>query len=156
MNIAFYLLDIEQNNIRHQEILKAINNLCSLRPYDNIVIFNNNFNTIDINQKYYLLSINHAKYFRGLLFLFDTEHAMLTRTFPGPDKQFICMNKPTWTENTNIPFSVWYSVYMDHKFELLVDSEYLYDLVDTCWKKPFSKSFNLTAENIDNVIRQLS
>lgn len=154
MNIAFYILDIEQNNTRHQEILQAINNLCLLRPQDNIVIFNNNFNTIDIHQKYYLLPINQAKYFRGLLFLFDTENALLTKTFPGPDKQFIYIDKPIWSDNGNIPFTVWYSIYMDNRFELLVDSEYLYDLVTTCWKQPLSPSFNLTAENIDNVIRQ--
>ena len=56
MNIGFYLLDIGQNSYS-SNILQNINKLCSIRPYDNIVLFNNNFATVDVDQKYYILSI---------------------------------------------------------------------------------------------------
>ena len=52
MNIGFYLLDVDTQNQEHQTILNSINQLCSNRPYDNIVLFNNKFNALDVDHKY--------------------------------------------------------------------------------------------------------
>ena len=88
MNIGFYLLDVDTQNQEHQTILNSINQLCSNRPYDNIVLFNNKFNALDVDHKYYILHISEAKYFKGILFVFDIKSAMLTKTFPAPKKQY--------------------------------------------------------------------
>lgn len=155
MNIGFYILDIHQNDEFQRNILDNINKLCANRPYDNIVLFNNNFNTVDIDQKYYILSINHAKYFKGLLFLFDTESALLTRTFPGPSKQILYMSKPEWFENCHLPFTMWYNLYMDNRFELLPASKDMEYFIDTCWKKPLKTIEHFNHEELNNVIQQL-
>lgn len=156
MNIGFYILDIDQNNARHQTIINTINRLCALRPSDNIVLFNNNFNAVDTEQKYYILSINHAKYFNGLLLLFDTEQALLTKTFPGPEKQLLFMSQPDWGANYGIPFTLWYSIYMDKRFELLAESDDMAQLIETCWKPALSTIHNLEAQELNNVIQKLS
>jgi hypothetical protein len=155
MNIGFYLLEINQNNKAQQNIIQSINNLCALRPQDNIVLFNNIFNTIDINQKYYILSINQAKYFDGILFLFDTESALLTKTFPGPRKQILHLDKPEWSYNPALPYTIWHNIYMDNKFELLAGSKEIYDLTQICWKNPLKVINNYNAEEFNDVIQQL-
>ena len=155
MNIGFYLLDIYQNNLLQQSVLKNINNICNKRPYDNIVVFNNNFNTIDNDKKYYLLSPNHAKYFEGILFLFDSQSALLTKTFPGPSKQVIYMQEPHWTQNYAVPFTVWYNIYMDNRFEFIAGTPEVSTLLNICWKPALKTVENFNAEEIDDVIRQL-
>jgi hypothetical protein len=156
MNIGFYLLDVNQSDPLHSNIINGINQLCDMRPYDNIALFNNNFNMIDLNQKYYTLSINHAKYFNGLLFLFDTENALLTRTFPCPKKQILYMTKPDWSANYGMPFTLWNNIYMDNRFEFIAGSQEIADLLDICWKKPLETVNNFNYEEINNVIQKLS
>lgn len=155
MNIGFYLLEVNQNNSTQQAIIQNINRLCQLRPQDNIVVFNNIFNTVDMEQKYYLLSINHAKYFDGLLFIFDTESALLTKTFPSPRKQILYLDKPEWAANPALPYTIWYNIYMDNKFELLVGSQNMFDLTKICWKEPLAIINNYDAKELNNVIQQL-
>jgi len=154
MNIGFYLLDIGQNSYS-ANILQNINKLCSIRPYDNIVLFNNNFATVDVDQKYYILSMNHAKYFQGPLFLFDTESAMLTRTFTGPTKQLLYMKEPEWADNLSVPFTTWYNIYMDTRFEFIASSSDMHFLIENCWKSPIDTVSNFDFTGINNVIQKL-
>lgn len=155
MNIGFYILEVNQTDQIQQTIIQNINKLCELRPQDNIVVFNNIFNAVDFNQKYYLLSINHAKYFDGLLFVFDTESALLTKTFPSPRKQILHLNKTEWTGNYNLPYTIWHNIYMDNKFELLAGSQAVYDLTKICWKNPMRIINNYNAEEFNDVIYKL-
>jgi|TARA_R100000084_G_scaffold108479_2_gene71221 hypothetical protein len=155
MNIGFYLLDVDTQNQEHQTILNSINQLCSNRPYDNIVLFNNKFNALDVDHKYYILHISEAKYFKGILFVFDIKSAMLTKTFPAPKKQILHVGKPTWTEKNNIPYKFWHDIYMDDNFELITDNRDMYELCDTCWKTPIANVLNFQPKDIENVIQKL-
>lgn len=155
MNIGFYLLDISQTDNYTINILNNINSLCKLRPQDNIVVFNNNFDAIDHEQKYYTLSMNHAKYFSGVLFLFSTQHALFTKTFPCPSKQILYLDKPEWAENHSIPFTIWNNIYMDQKYEIICSSQELGDIFSICWKKPLANIANFNYQDINNVILRL-
>jgi len=155
MNIGFYLLDINADNQEQQLVLKSINQLCKDRPYDNIVIFNNRFDALDMDHKYYTLHISEAKYFKGLLFVFDIRSAILTRTFPAPTKQILYVSKNTWSEKKNIPYKFWHDIYMDKNFELITDNQDMYELCDICWKTPVSNVINFQPRDIENVIQQL-
>lgn len=139
----------------HRNILSAINGLCKIRPYDNIVLFNNQFNAIDIDAKYYMLHINQAKFFNGLLFVFGTKEALLTQTFPGPTKQIIYMNQPEWSSHIDMPYTFWSNIYLRPNIELLTDSLNTHDLLNICWKKPLPLIDSLTTENINYVIQSL-
>lgn len=155
MNIGFYLLDIAQDNQVHTNILKSINKLCEARPYDNIVLFNNRFNTIDLDKKYYILHISEAKYFRGILFLFDLKSLTLSKTFPGPDKQVLFISKPDWSQNTKLPYSMWHNIYMQNNLELISTNDTIDNLCKICWKDPIAKIENYNHEGIDNVLQKL-
>jgi hypothetical protein len=155
MNIGFYLLDIDVQNQKHTMILNSINALCTARPYDNIILFNNRFNTVDIDHKYYTLHISEAKFFKGILFVFDIKSALLTKTFPAPKKQILHISENTWSEKKDIPYKFWESIYMNNKFELIADNQDMFELCDICWKTPLSTVQNFQPKDIENVIQQL-
>lgn len=155
MNIGFYLLDVDQNNQQQRLILNAINELCEKRPNDNIVLFNNKFNTVDPNQKYYILHISEAKYFKGILFVFDIKSAMLTKTFPAPRKQLFMVNNTEWSEKKDLPYSFWNGIYNNEDFELVTSNEDLQTLCGICWKEPLENIDTLNGETLDNVLQKL-
>ena len=155
MNIGFYLLDITNQNPKHQSILASINNLCQNRPYDNIVLFNNQFNSVDVNHKYYTLHISEAKYFKGILFVFDIKSALLTKTFPAPKKQILIVDQVEWQIKNNMPYKFWHDVYMNDSFELVTENKDMFEICKLCWKEPIGNVLNFQAEDINNVIQKL-
>jgi hypothetical protein len=154
MNIGFYLLDVDSSSY-HRQILKAINDLCQLRPVDNIVLFNNQFNTIDLEQKYYILHINQAKFFKGPLFVFGTKASMLTNTFPCPTKQILYMQTPEWSEHPELPFTAWSNIYLNDNTYLLTDNIDTHNLIKICWKEPLPLINSINAEALNNVLQAL-
>lgn len=155
MNIGFYLLDIEVNNHKQSNILNGINQFCESRPYDNIVLFNNTFDTIDLDHKYYILHINQAKFFKGILFTFDLKSALLTKTFAGPTKQVLVMDSPEWQNNRSSPYRLWSSVYNNPDFELVVHNKDMKNLCEICWKKPLDMILEINDKSINEIISKL-
>jgi len=155
MDIGFYLLDVDAKNSLQTKILTAVNQLCEDRPYDNIIVFNNQFNRLDHRHKYYMLHIQQAKYFDGILFVFDTKSAMLTQTFPSPKKQIMFMSEPEWAINPALPYGFWYNIYMKPQIELLTDKKETHDIIDICWKKPIGLIPEINSKELQNVISKL-
>lgn len=155
MDIGFYLLDVSANDTKQDSIINAINELCTARPYDNIILFNNQFARIDNNKKYYTLHIQQAKYFDGILFVFDVKSAMLTQGFPSPKKQILYMSGPDWSMNPSIPYTFWENIYMKNNIELITDNEETYALCNICWKKPLHLLNKINSEEFINVINKL-
>lgn len=154
MNIGFYLLDVDMSD-KYRIMLQAINNLCILRPTDNIVVFNNQFDAIDINQKYYILHLSHAKFFKGILFVNGTKAALLTNSFPCPTQQIIYMNTPEWADHPSLPYTVWANIYLNKNIEILTDNPDTYHLTNICWKKPLPLIESFNAEALNNVIQKI-
>jgi hypothetical protein len=117
-------------------------------------LFNNQFNTIDHNHKYYTLHIQQSKYFDGILFIFDTKSAMLTQTFPSPKKQILYMSDPEWSK-LSLPYAFWHNIYMQPQIELLTDKQSTYDLMSICWKEPLKLISEINSQELQNVISQL-
>jgi hypothetical protein len=154
MDIGFFLPNISSSDFNNN-LLSSINSLCKLRPKDNIVVFNNYFHTIHDDKRYYVLSANHAKYFSGILFIFSTQDAFLTQTFPSPKKQIIYLNSPEWAEDPRIPYTVWYNIYMNNRFEIIASSQDLYDIINICWKPPIKQITDFNYKDIDDVLRSV-
>jgi hypothetical protein len=155
MDIGFYLLDVEANNPRTSKIIKTIDAMCERLPYANIVLFNNQYNEIYKDNKFYILHIQQAKYFTGLLFVFDTKSALVTQTFPAPKKQILYMNEPEWSKDTSLPYSLWNNMYVKNNFEIITDKKETYDLFEICWKKPLGLISEINAEELHNVISKI-
>lgn len=150
MNIGFLLLTVNQSE-EHAQILQGINELCKLRPQDNIALFNNYFETVDKDKRYYTLSMNHAKYFKGSLFVFDTQSATLIAGFPAQDKHILHLSKPEWV-GQQAPYTVWHNVYMQNRLEIITNTQENYDLIDICWKKPKALIEKFNGEALNNII----
>lgn len=155
MDIGFYLLDVVPNNSIKNHILTTLNDLCKLCPYDNIVLFNDQYNKISTNNKYYILHIQQAKYFDGILFVFDTKSAMLTQTFPSPKKQILYMSDVEWNKNSSLPYGFWHNMYMKDNMEMITDNLDTYTLFDICWKQPLSLIKQIDSKEIKNVIDKI-
>lgn len=151
MNIGFFLPHVT-NNETHVSIINTINNLATMSS-NNIVVFNNYFHYIDDHKKYYILSSNHAKYFQGLLFVFKTEDTFLTQTFPAPTKQILYLNTPEWSNNRNIPYTVWHNIYMNTRYEIIAGNQDVYDIFEICWKKPIAIAESFNTKDVENVIQ---
>jgi hypothetical protein len=154
MDIGFYLLDIAPDNEKQDTILKGINEFCSLNPYYNVVLFNNQFAKID-TKKYYTLHIQQAKYFTGLLFIFDVRSAMLTQTFPAPKKQILYTPEAEWSKKLALPYTFWKNIYMKDNIEIITDNKDTYSLCEICWKQPLYLLDQINGKEINNVVNKL-
>ena len=106
-NIGFFLTNIQQES--HKNILEAIDNYAKSHPYDNVIVFNNTFETFNTNNSYYVVHLSHAKYFDGILFVFNSTDASVTSNFPGPKKQIFITDQIYWHTKT-------YSLYFMEKY----------------------------------------
>jgi hypothetical protein len=102
-----------------------------------------------------MLHIQQAKYFDGLLFVFDTKSAMLSQTFPCPKKQILFMSEPEWSINPSLPYGFWYNIYMKPHIELLTDKQETHDIIDICWKKPIGLMSEINSKELQNVLSKL-
>jgi hypothetical protein len=153
MNIGFYLLNIDQTNKDAQSCLQAANELCAMRPRDNIVVFSTTPDAIITNNKYYMLHITHAKFFKGALFMFDNKSRLLTQTFKTPSKQIIYVQDIPWGKaNQQDHYSQWERLYNTQDVEFIANSEDTSEILDICWKKPLSVMPTVTAKDINDVI----
>ena len=153
MNIGFYILDIDQQNQQAASYLEAINELCTLRPMDNIVVFSNVPNAIITNNKYYMLHISHAKFFKGVLFMFDTKSRLLTQTFKTPSKQIMYIDTIPWgKQNQQDHYRQWKGLFDTKDVEFIAKDETTSEILDICWKEPISVMPTVTAKEINNVI----
>lgn len=155
MNIGFLVLDVNIQNPKHNRILKTINELCKIRPYDNIVLFNNKFECVDPDHKYYILHMSQAKYFKGVLFIFDMRTAMITKSFSASSHQLLVMDQTDWSEKTDIPYTFWEEIYMNNNLNVIAETDEVFDLFELCWKKPIAKISNFETKELDDVIQKL-
>jgi hypothetical protein len=152
MDIGFYISDIQHNN--KNIILQAINEYIKKHPYDNVVVFNNVFNQIP-NNLFYTLHLSHAKYFDGILFVFDIKDAAVTKDFPRPKKQIFFMDTPYWQQNRNTRYKLWESIFMNPDTLLVTNNDQNYNLCSICWKSPLMTITNFNQEAISNVIEKI-
>lgn len=153
MNIGFYLLDIDQQNTEVSGYLESINELCVMRPQDNIVVFSNQPNAIILGNKYYMLHISHAKFFKGSLFIFDSKSRLLTQTFKTPSKQIMYVRDIPWGKAGQTDhYAQWKRLYEATDVEFIADSETTAEILNICWKKPIKVMPTVTAKEINDVI----
>jgi hypothetical protein len=157
MNVGFYILDIKQDNPNAIALLNVINDVCKLRPQDNIVVFSNTPDAIISGNKYYMLHVSQAKFFKGVLFLFDHKSRLLTQTFLTPKKQVMFMMDTPWgKENTTQElYSNWKTQYGSDNLEFVATNQEVYDLLDICYKEPVSLMSEVSPEEINNVIEKV-
>ena len=104
-----------------------------------------------------MLHVSQAKFFKGVLFLFDHKSRLLTQTFLTPKKQVMLMMDTPWgKENTNQElYSNWKTQYGSDNLEFVATNQEVYDLLDICYKEPVSLMSEVSPEEINNVIEKV-
>lgn len=154
MDIGFYLINVDHSE-KNDSIINTINEIVNNHPYDNVVLFNSQYDRIDSDKKFPIIHLNQAKYFRGYLVLFDIKSAIITKTFPSPQKQLLYVDDLAWSRDRTIPALFWNSVYANNDIQLLAKNQEIYDIVDLCWSTPMGIMENINSKELYNVISQL-
>lgn len=152
-NVGFFITDIKEGS--HDHILSQINEYILQNPYDNVVVFNDSFNKINNGNKFYLLHINEAKYFDGILFIFNPTDASICATFPGPKKQIFYATELYWHTTPYIPYASWKTIFLDSHIDTVVSSQKDYDVYSLCWKTPILVEKTFDKEMIKNVLQKI-
>lgn len=152
-NIGFFLTNIQQES--HKNILEAIDNYAKSHPYDNVIVFNNTFETFNTNNSYYVVHLSHAKYFDGILFVFNSTDASVTSNFPGPKKQIFITDQIYWQIQKHIPYILWKNIFMNTNLEIVSQSPEHEQIYNMCWKKPLYVSKEFNTETIKNVTQKI-
>jgi hypothetical protein len=153
MDIGFYIPNIS-NSQDIENILSGINEYIIDHPNDNVVVFTNSMNRM-FNDKFYVLHLSHAKYFDGVLFVFDMKDCSITQTFPKPSKQIFYLKSLEWEKNRTMLYSFWKRIMLNKNIELVVDSAEKYDICEICWKAPIATVANLNKESIEDVLQKI-
>lgn len=135
MDIGFYLTTAT-DSIKCNQIIKTMNDMISDHPYDNIILFNGTYNRIDPDKKFPIIHLSQAKYFRGILLVFDATSAMITRTFPSPKKQIFYIDDLFWMKDLSIPAAFWNSIFSNEDILKVSSRSDITDIIEICWNKP--------------------
>jgi hypothetical protein len=149
MDIGFYVINCDSSP-KNNEIISLINNLIIEYPYDNIILFNNTFQRIDSQKKFPILHISQAKYFRGVLIVFDVKSLALAKNFPSPSKIILVCDNAEWSgDNRAI---LWKDIYEDKNVILVTKYKELKDIIEICWNKQAISINELTPKEVRNAI----
>ncbi|MEX0594976.1 MAG: hypothetical protein WD512_00640, partial [Candidatus Paceibacterota bacterium] len=134
MDIAFYVIYADHSD-KCNKIIDTLNNLVDMCPYDNIILFNSQYNRTDAVKKFPIIHLNQAKYFRGILICFDIKSSMITKTFPAPEKQILYIDETSWSNDSTIPMMFWQGIYSNPDIKLVAKNEEIKDLLSICWSE---------------------
>lgn len=154
MDLAFYLIRADHSE-KCNNIITVLNDMVDQNPYDNIILFNSQYDRTDNNKKFPIIHINQAKYFRGTLICFDIKSAMITKTFPSPKNQILYIDDLSWTNDHSIPVMFWKSIYDNNNIHLIAKDESIADLLDICWSRPIATIDNINAKELHSVITKI-
>lgn len=152
MDIGFYVTNIRGSN--KDLIINTINDYIIAHPYDNVVVFNDNYDAIT-NNNFYTLHISHAKYFKGLLLVFDINDIFLVRSFPSPSKKIFFATEPYWQNHKTTPYKMWSEVFDNSDIDIVVNNASLFDIYKICWKEPLCLMNNMNSQEIENVLQKI-
>jgi hypothetical protein len=154
VDIAFYLINADHSD-KCNRIIDILNDMIDQHPYDNIILFNSQFNRTDSNKKFPIIHLNQAKYFRGKLVCFDIKSAMVTKTFPSPEKQILYVDELSWSNDHTIPVMFWHGIYVNPDIKLIARNKEIEDLLSICWSQPIATIENINAKELYDVITKV-
>jgi hypothetical protein len=99
-----------------------------------------------------ILHINHAKFFKGDLFLFDISGLILTKQFTNINKKLLYCNDMPWIKIRNNNYREWENLYCSNTIDFIVTNKYLYDIYSLSWKEPIGIMESFDYEKIQKLL----
>jgi hypothetical protein len=128
-------------------IINYINQLSSIKPYMDFILFNSTYNRSDLLiNKFGVLHLNEAKFFLGPMMAFDLTSMLFLKNCISNQKIFFDLDHE-WTVKTNIEnltnniddkkFLGYFDLkdmYVTSNDLLVINDEEYKNLTDSCWK----------------------
>ncbi len=149
-NLGFLLPYID-NTAEYNIIFQNISKLIKHNIYTNIVIFNSRCDKVSTDN-IPILHINHAKFFKGDLFLFDISGLILTKQFTNINKKLLYCNDMPWIKIRNNNYREWENLYCSNTIDFIVTNKYLYDIYSLSWKEPIGIMESFDYEKIQKLL----
>lgn len=149
--VGFYCPVINNTEL-NQQIIQLLNTLSN--KY-NTILFNSEYNKIDQDfRKFSVLHCNQAKYFYGILVMFDASSVVIANSFPAPFKKLFVASEIFW-HNKSQPATV-LDYIVSEDIDIITYNKSIYDLYDICFRSPIANMNNgLVSEEFNNVIDSL-
>ena len=139
------------NNVFCDRVMSCAEQISISRPFDQIVVFNSFCDKTKTNN-IPILHLNHAKFFKGDLLIFDLIGIVLSQNFPNISKRYLYVTDIPWLSSPQTLYSEWSKLYMAENVELIVSNEKLFDIYKLTWKKPIGICEDFNYEKIQNLI----
>lgn len=139
------------NSVFCDRALECAKNISIHRPFDQVVVFNSfsdKINTSNIP----ILHLNHAKFFKGDLIIFDLMGIVMSQNFTNISKRYLYVTDMPWLNAGSTRYKEWSQVYMANNVEIIASNEKLFDIYKLLWKKPIGICEDLNYEKLQNLI----
>lgn len=131
-DIGFVLLNIDNSPI-YDKIFSTIKEFIDNNPYSQIVVFNSQCNKLNTNN-IPILHLSHAKFFNGILFIFDAQSIIICKKFTNVyTKYFYAFDTP-WN-NSNKEYGYWRNLIGDKDLNIITANDNLDNIYNICWKE---------------------
>lgn len=150
-DIGFIVLKLT-NNAFCDLVLDCAKGFAKNNPFNQTIIFNS-YCDKSITNNIPILHLNHAKFFKGQLFVFDLISVLLSQNFTNISKRYLYTNDIPWLSSAHTSYSEWAKLYFADNLEIITSNDKLFDIYKLCWKKPLGICEEFNYEKICNIIR---
>lgn len=133
-NIGFLIPNLEHNPFQDKIMDLAIN-INKRNTLNETLIFSSSCTRSDIGQIPVMHIIN-AKFFDGILFVFDLPSILISQSFYNLQKKYFYTFQTVWSPDSK--YNIVSSLIKDDSLEIITSDDHLYNIYDMCWKKPLS------------------
>lgn len=145
-DIGFVLIKLSDTET-YDIILQTIKDIQQDNPYRQAVIFNSYLEKTE-TYNIPIFHLSQCQFFKGKLFIFDLPSIILTNNFPNIEERIFYATDMPWSNSPATAYKEWKSLYNQTNLQVIAQSDELYSMYNTCWKKPIGISENFNYEQI--------
>ena len=150
IDIGFIFLDINNNEIS-DIVFNTVSEFANNNPFGQTIIFSSKCDKID-TRNIPILHLSHSKFFDGDLVLLDIPSLIITKSFTNYQKKYFYALDIPWLNNLTTNYTRWRELIGDQSLNIIASNQDVYDLYDTCWKKPLGIAENFNYEKLHGII----
>jgi len=147
---GFVLLKTVNSNT-NDIVFNCINKFINDNAEKQICVFNSSNDRV-CKEPVPILHLNQAKFFYGNLVIFDTMSLLFAKNFPNIDTIFMYASNIFWSKGSYSMFSNIESLLTTKNLEFIASNQEMYDIYQTCWKKPIGICENFNYESLKKII----
>jgi len=146
------IIDIVLSNDKESmDIINFAKEYYAKNPYSHVCIFNS-FSQLVTSSAVPILHLSQAKFFYGSIIATDIDSLEMCIDFPNVNKIIFFAQSIPWANELS-EYSRWNKLFESDNLEILAQNQYIYDILDICWKTPIGISERLDYESVSKIIQ---